>query len=242
MSLAADLKTIYHLALHPVRGNTHAERLESFYGGQAASYDAFRRRLLQGREALYAGIDVPSGAVWIEMGGGTGNNLEYLGTRIGQLSRAYIVDLAPSLLAQARSRIAEHGWTNVVAVEADATQFIPDEGQADVVTFSYALTMIPDWFAALEQAARVLRPGGQIAVVDFYVARKHVAEQRRRHGWWTRSFWPAWFALDNVFLSADHLPFLLAHFEPVQVGESVAKVPYVPWGRVPYYTFIGRKR
>ena len=51
---------------------------------------------------------------------------------------------------------------------ADATRFRPPEGAADVVTFSYSLTMIPDWFAALENAAAMLKPGGTIGVVDFY--------------------------------------------------------------------------
>ena len=41
-----------------------------------------------------------------------------------------------------------------LAVEADAATFRPAEGQADVVTFSYSLTMIPDWFTALETALR----------------------------------------------------------------------------------------
>jgi len=32
----------------------------------------------------------------------------------------------------------------------------------DVVTFSYSLSMMPDWLAALDNAKRILRPGGQI--------------------------------------------------------------------------------
>ena len=52
----------------------------------------------------------------------------------------------------------------------------PPEAPVDVVTFSYSLTMIPDWFAAIENALRMLRPGGQIGVVDFYVSRKYPAQ------------------------------------------------------------------
>jgi len=104
------------------------------------------------------------------MGGGTGANLEHLGDRLRLLEKIYLVDLSPSLLAVARRRIADHGWNNVEAAEADATAFRPPDGPVDVVTFSYSLTMIPDWFAALEQAWRLLRPGGLIGVVDFFVA------------------------------------------------------------------------
>ena len=76
-SLMADLKVLYHLALKPVRGESHAERMESFYAGQAGDYDSFRRRLLQGREDLFRTIDVPRGGTWVDLGGGTGSNMEY---------------------------------------------------------------------------------------------------------------------------------------------------------------------
>lgn len=240
MSIAIELRTLYHLALGRVRGETHAERLESFYRGQAADYDAFRRRLLHGREELYTALEAPHDGVWIDFGGGTGSNFELLGSSLGHLRRAYIVDLAPSLLDVARARIARLGWNNVTAIEADATTFVPAEGAADVVTFSYALTMIPDWFAAIDRALSLLRPGGTIGVVDFYVNRRHAAVGVQ-HGWWTRTFWPTWFALDGVYLSADHVPYLQRRFETLRLAECHARVPYVPAGRVPYYFFIGRK-
>ncbi len=78
MSLLSDLKVLYHLAVKPVRGGSHAERMESFYAGQADAYDDFRRRLLKGREEMYGAVPTPDGGVWVDMGGGTGSNLEYL--------------------------------------------------------------------------------------------------------------------------------------------------------------------
>ena len=79
MSLLTDLRVLYHIVAKPVRGKDHAARLESFYSGQADSYDDFRRRLLQGREAMYRSIPVPEGGVWVDLGGGTGANLEPIG-------------------------------------------------------------------------------------------------------------------------------------------------------------------
>jgi S-adenosylmethionine-diacylgycerolhomoserine-N-methlytransferase len=241
MSLAADLKTLAHLALAPIRGRTHAERLESFYGRQAAGYDAFRARLLEGRQELWDALPAPEGGVWLDLGGGTGANVERLGERLARLGKLYVVDLTPSLLAVAHRRIADHRWTNVEAVEADATRFVPPEGQVDVVTCSYSLTMIPDWFAAIDHALDLLRPGGHVGVVDFYVARKYPETGSARHPWVTRAFWPWWFAHDNVFPSADHLPYLRRRFETVSLDQRRAKVPYLPWVRVPYYRFVGRK-
>jgi len=242
MGLLSDLKVLYHMVLKPIRGKDHAARMESFYAGQAQAYDDFRKRLLKGRDKLFAAIDVPEGGTWVDMGGGTGANLEHLGGRIEKLDKVYVVDLSPSLLEVARKRIAQRGWTNVEAVQADATGYRPATGPADVVTFSYSLTMIPDWFAAIENAACVLKPGGLIGVVDFYVSRKHPAEGMARHGWVTRTFWPAWFAADNVFPSPDHVPFLHRHFDRVLFTESRGRVPWMPLARMPYYTFVGRRR
>jgi S-adenosylmethionine-diacylgycerolhomoserine-N-methlytransferase len=242
MGFLADLKILYHLALKPVRGKDHAARMESFYSGQAEAYDDFRKRLLKGRQEMYSAIPIPAGGTWIDMGGGTGANLEYLGDSLGRLAKAYVLDLSPSLLTVARKRIADRGWTNVEAVEADATSFQPAGGPVDVVTFSYSLTMIPDWFAAIENALAILKPGGLIGVVDFYIARKFPRDGLARHRWWTRTFWPTWFAMDNVFPSPDHVPFLHRHFEPLSFEERLAKVPYIPLLRAPYYWFVGRKR
>src|SRR5438128_7241859 len=77
MGLASDLRILYHLALKPVRGKDHAARMESFYAGQAAGYDDFRKRLLKGRQELWNLIQPPPGGTWLDMGGGTGANLEY---------------------------------------------------------------------------------------------------------------------------------------------------------------------
>lgn len=241
VSLFSDLKILYHLTMKPIRGKDHAARMESFYAGQAGAYDDFRKRLLKGREELWQAIDVPEGGVWVDLGGGTGSNLEYFGERIERLKKIYVVDLSPSLLEVARRRAEERGWQQVETVEADATTFRPPEG-ADVVTCSYSLTMIPDWFAAIDNARAMLREGGQMGVVDFYVSRKYPADGLKRHGWFTRSFWPVWFAGDNVFPSPDHVPYLHRHFEPVHFTESKARVPYLFFLRTPYYTFVGRKR
>jgi S-adenosylmethionine-diacylgycerolhomoserine-N-methlytransferase len=101
--------------------------------------------------------------------------------------------------------------------------------------------MIPPWYAAIDNALAMLKPGGLVGAVDFYVSQKHPAAGLRRHGWLCRSLWPVWFATDNVFPSADHLPYLQRRFETVRLEERLARLPYVPLLRAPYYAFIGRK-
>ena len=242
MTLLKDLKVLYHLAIKPIRGDDHAARMENFYSGQADAYDDFRKRLLLGREDVYAklGSDCQD-KVWVDFGGGTGANLEFIGEPIRQAKKVYVVDLASSLLKIVEQRSEKHNWTNVQAITADATKWDVPEGSADIVTFSYSLTMIPDWFAAIENAKRILKPGGKIGVIDFYVSRKHPEESTRKHGWSTRSFWPVWFSNDNVFPSPDHLPFLRRHFQTEWLQELTNRMPYMPMTTVPYYQFIGTK-
>ncbi|RMF87030.1 MAG: class I SAM-dependent methyltransferase [Planctomycetota bacterium] len=240
MGVFSDLKILYHMVMRPGRGKDHAERLESFYAGQAEHYDEFRKRLLQGREDLWKAIGVPADGVWVDVGAGTGSNAEYFGDRIGELRKLILVDLSRSLLKVADRRIEKHGWKNVVTQEADATVYRPDE-PVDVVTFSYSLTMIPDWFAAIDNAVAMLKPGGKVGVVDFYVSRKHPEEGMRRHRGLTRLFWTGWFNYDNVFPSPDHIPYLKRRLKCVHLEERKAKVPYLPLVRAPYYIFIGEK-
>ncbi|GAB4132488.1 class I SAM-dependent methyltransferase [Thermopirellula anaerolimosa] len=240
MGVLADIKILYRMVFHPGRGADHAERLESFYAAQADNYDSFRKRLLQGREELWRALGIPQDGVWVDLGAGTGANAENFGPGIENLRRIHLVDLSPSLLEVAKRRIADRGWSNVVTHVADATRFRPEE-PADVVTFSYSLTMIPDWFAALENAFAMLKPGGRIGVVDFYVSRKFPAEGLRRHGTFSRLFWTFWFNYDNVFPSPDHIPYLQRHFDTVLLEEHRAKVPYLPFAKAPYYIFVGQK-
>ena len=237
-----DIKILYNMIFRHGHGASHADRLNDFYSSQAGDYDDFRKRFLVGRaEMMKLSAETQKDAIWVDMGGGTGANLENIAELVPQMKKIYIVDLATALLEVARERIEKHGWTNVVAVEADATTFTPEEGYADIVTFSYSLTMIPDWFAALDNARRILRPGGTIGLVDFFVSRKWPTNNQIRHSWFTRNYWPVHFSTDNVFLSHDHIPYLNRYFETIHYEDGFLKIPYIMLVRVPYYIFIGKK-
>jgi S-adenosylmethionine-diacylgycerolhomoserine-N-methlytransferase len=242
MTLSSDLKTLYNIIWNRASGSNHAARMEDFYGRQAETYDDFRERMLRGRQEMCDALPTPEDGVWVEFGCGTGRNLEFLGNRIKKLRKVYLVDLSSSMLKIAQERIARRGWTNVETVEADATRFRPPEGSADVVAFSYSLTMIPPWFDALDHAYSILKPGGSIGVVDFHVSRKYPAEDMSHHSLFTRTLWPFIFHIGNVFNSPDHLPYLERRFERTHLTESRLKIPYLPILRVPYYIFIGKKR
>ncbi|MCC9602799.1 methyltransferase domain-containing protein [Stieleria sp. JC731] len=227
--------------LHPVKGKTHAERLESFYGGQAGDYDSFRERLLHGRDDVLEHLNFNPGMSWVDMGAGTGRNVLQVADRIGQLKDILLVDLSSSMLKVATEKLKQNRLNNASCLNVDATMLDLPSESVDIVTFFYSLTMIPNWFAAIEVAHRILKPGGTIAVADFHVSRKYPEAGQRQHSSLTRMFWTNWFSADGVYLSSDHLAMLQHHFETGYLSERFGKVPYMPLLRAPYYTFIGRK-
>lgn len=237
-ALRADVGILVQMLRGMPRDLTHAQRLEAFYAPQAAHYDAFRERLLQGRRELVESLPLPDGAHVVELGGGTGRNVEFFGERMARIARVDVVDLCPALVEQARRRSATD--TRVHVNLADATTWRP-ERPVDCVYLSYALTMIPEWRAAIGNAVAMLKPGGTLGVVDFYVSEARPAPGLVRHGPLTRRFWPAWFGHDGVKLSAEPLAELRAQLPEHTLVECRASVPYLPLARVPYYRFVGTK-
>ena len=236
--LPRDIAIAWQLARGLPPGASHADRLQRFYGPQARDYDAFRERLLHGRKALIDNLPLARGARVIELGAGTGRNVEYYAERLPALTSVTLIDLCPALLDRARLR-AVH-WPQVSVLEANATEYAPPE-PADCVYFSYALSIIPDWHAALTNALRMLRPGGTLVVVDFYLA-DATGCARARHPAWMRWLWPRWFARDGVRVATDLLPAVSAAAGERFRHEGLARIPLLPGLRVPYFVYVGSLR
>ncbi|NEX17029.1 MAG: SAM-dependent methyltransferase [Halochromatium sp.] len=238
----AELKVLLALLRGQPSAGTHAERLEAFYAPQAGRYDAFRERLLHGRGELVADLihaqAVPAGGHLVELGAGTGRNLLFFGDRLAVLAGVDAVDLCPSLVSEARRRTA--AMANVQIHEADACRWQP-EAPVDTVYLAYSLTMIPDWRAAIDNAIAMLKPGGHLGLVDFYVSAAVPAPGLVRHSALARAFWPRWFRHDGVHLESERLAYLRQSLPDHRLTEAMAPVPYLPGLRVPYYRFIGRK-
>lgn len=237
-TLRSDAAVVAGLLRGMPRKASHADALGAFYGAQSAHYDRFRERLLHGRAELIASLDLPARAHVVELGGGTGRNIEFFGERIARIERYDVVDLCAPLLVRARERART--IPPLHAIEADATTWHPAQA-VDVVILSYALSMIPAWRAALANAIAMLKPGGQLALVDFHVSPAHADPGCVQHSALTRRFWPMWFAHDGVRLDAEHLPTLRRLLPTHEIVEATAPVPYLPLLRVPYYRFVGRK-
>jgi S-adenosylmethionine-diacylgycerolhomoserine-N-methlytransferase len=145
--------------------------MDRMYRHQRHIYDLTRKYYLPGRDRLIAGLSPPPGGRVLEIGCGTARNL-VVAARTWPLARFYGIDVSREMLATARRRVRHSGLTGRIAVaHADATRFDPallfGVPAFSRIIFSYSLSIIPDWRAALDQALRWVAPAGELHIVDF---------------------------------------------------------------------------
>ena len=233
---AVVLKGIWLSSL--AKSGDHASRLEKFYGPQAKQYDSFRSKFLWGREPLLAACAsrLEQTKVWVDLGGGTGENVllmaKYMDLTV--FDKIYVVDLCPSLCEVARAKLAD--IPNVLVVEADATEFTPSEQTASLVTFSYSLSMIPSFHAAVDRAVSYLHPeAGILGVADFGVSNKFDQLPLRQHPYFMRVFWQSIFDQDGIYVGPERRNYLDHVLSRVWEFNDQGSIPYVPLLRAPYY-------
>lgn len=168
--------------------------VERAYDRWAPIYDlVFGAVFERGRRASLEAAERVGGRI-LEVGVGTGISLpDYSRT-----NRVFGVDISEPMLRKARRRVAELGLSNVEGIEVmDAQRLEFEAASFDVVVAQYVVTAVPDPEAALDEFARVLKPGGEIVLLsrvgaDAGIRRtlEHLfAPVARRLGWRTEFAW-----------------------------------------------------
>jgi phosphatidylethanolamine/phosphatidyl-N-methylethanolamine N-methyltransferase len=158
------------------------------YARWAPIYDlVFGAVFERGRKASIAAAERIGGRI-LEVGVGTGLSLpDYSWT-----NRLTGVDLSVPMLRKAKARAAEHRLTNVDGLAVmDAQHLGFQDGIFDVVVAQYVITAVPDPEATLDEFVRVLKPGGEIILVNHLGAEAGLRESfeqwfgplARRLGW-----------------------------------------------------------
>ena len=145
--------------------------MDRMYRFQRHFYDASRRYYLLGRDQLLDRLAPPQGGSILEIGCGTGRNLIGAAQRYGQ-AKLFGIDISQEMLKTALGTMGRMGYGKRVKVAcADATSFDPivalGQERFDRIYFSYTLSMIPDWQAALRHALSLLSEDGELHIVDF---------------------------------------------------------------------------
>src|SRR5919201_2141475 len=138
------------------------ETVEQAYDRWAPVYDlVFGGVFAKGRQAAIAATNKIGGRV-LEVGVGTGISLPLYGSHL----RIFGTDISEAMLQKAKKRVDEFGLKNIeglAVMDAESLEF-PDDS-FDVVMAQYVVTAVPNPEAALDEFARVLRPGGELIIL-----------------------------------------------------------------------------
>lgn len=154
--------------MEPLSGSAHAQQMDRMYRYQRHIYDLTRKYYLLGRDQALRDLQVPKGGTLLEVGCGTGRNLQ-LAHRLYPAARLYGLDISAEMLATTRAKFQGSAIQPVLKV-ADATNFSAAAFGVDGfdrILVSYALSMIPDWQGAIDACLLALKPGGSLHIVDF---------------------------------------------------------------------------
>jgi ubiquinone/menaquinone biosynthesis C-methylase UbiE/DNA-binding transcriptional ArsR family regulator len=155
-----------HERLASVR-QARAAAAQAYFRAHAAEWDRIRK-LHVADEAVEDAIrsalsDKPFRSL-LDLGTGTGRMLEMFGPDI---ERGLGIDLSLDMLLLARDRLERAGLRNCSVRQGDIYDLPLANGSFDAVILHQVLHFLDDGGRAIREAARVLRPGGRLLVVDF---------------------------------------------------------------------------
>lgn len=141
-----------------------AERSRSaiFFSSAAEQWDKLRVELFGSQlDAVALAASLPSDAVVAELGCGSAPICKLVAPYV---KTAYAIDNSPAMLSAAKSTVA--GYTNVHLHSAALTDLPLADNHLDVAWLVVVLAYLPEPVAALREAARVIKPGCALVIVD----------------------------------------------------------------------------
>lgn len=144
-----------------------ADRAQAYFSANAASWNELRQLHVSDEkvesEILRLIGRTPFDSL-LDLGTGTGRLLELLAPRY---RRALGIDQSRDMLAIARTQLDEAGITHASVRQADIFNLPLERESFDLVTIHQVLHFLHDPEPAIQEAARVLRPGGRVLIIDF---------------------------------------------------------------------------
>ena len=157
------------------------EQAARYFASHAARWDQVRSLDLDEARIEAALLDLfgeqPPRSL-LDIGTGTGRVLQLLAPRIGF---GLGIDLSREMLAVARANLDRTSLRNCQVRHGDMYHLPLPDGSFDAATLHNVLRFADDPGAAVAEAARVLRPGGRLVVVDFAPHRLEALREQHAH-------------------------------------------------------------
>lgn len=144
-----------------------ASLAQAYFDASAAEWDRIRSLHIAERdveEAILEALGTGPYDLLLDLGTGTGRILELASSRAKQLIG---IDTNREMLKCARVRLDKAGLSNCSVRLADIYNLPFAESKAGAVLIHQVLHFLDNPKAALAEAARVLKPGGRLAIIDF---------------------------------------------------------------------------
>jgi demethylmenaquinone methyltransferase / 2-methoxy-6-polyprenyl-1,4-benzoquinol methylase len=150
-----------------------ASRVRGVFDSVADRYDLMNDLMSAGTHRLWkrftlALANLRPGQRALDVAGGSGDLAVGLARQVGPRGFVVLSDINASMLGRGRDRLIDAGMVgNVAFVQADAQRLPFPDRSFDCVTIGFGLRNVTDKTAALGAMQRVLKPGGQLLVLEF---------------------------------------------------------------------------